>query len=100
MLLLLPLQFLDTQQGLLAIAFWKGDLEGTLHCNLTAKDAFSVTVTIDLLPKARSEEFLKRHYVYPDLPTEGPGFTDPLPEGYEPEATHCRTSWTWVASGS
>ncbi len=96
----MPLQFLDTQQGLLAIAFWKGDLEGNLHCNLTAKDAFSVTVTIDLLPKARSAEFLKHHYVYPDLPTEGPWFTDPLPEGYEPEATHVQLVRQWVASGS
>ncbi len=95
MLLFLLLQFINTQLGLVAIGLLKEDLEDFPHCNSTTKGEFSMTGTADCLPASLMAEFKKYYYKYPDLPTEGPGFLDPLPEGYEPEPTHRPSVWRW-----
>jgi hypothetical protein len=37
--------------------------------------------------------FEKKKYFYQALPTEGSSLSVPLPEGSEPEVSHCLTRW-------
>ncbi len=93
MLSLPLLQIHDSRQGQRAILLSKLLLHLRRHCNVTEEDCFSITFIIDLMPASQPAAIQENYYKRPQLLTEWVGFSNPLPEGYEPSPSRDGTFW-------